>query len=654
VEVRVAQVATASGSAAALRHDTGFARGHLDRGERALHVDGNLVLARQELGEAFELAQDASDAEAMARAALGLGGIWVHERRAAADAANVEAQQRLALSVLDPQSPLALRLRVRLAAEADYRSGRSSEALKLLGEARDSGDPVALAEALSLAHHCVLGPEYADMRVVIADELLRVAALTHRPSDTVMGLVWRAADLFLGGERQAERAYADLLGHEPAQRNAAAAFPAQAMRVMLTIRAGRLADAEALAESCARAGAAAGDTDWMGWYAAQVLTVRWYQGRIGELVDTVSTIVNSPTLSVVDNSFVAAQAVACAAADQTRLARGALARITGRDLADLPTSSSWLATMTAVVEASALLEEPVVAAGAYRLLLPYAHLPVMASIAVACFGSTQHPLGVACLVTGDLDRAVEHFEAAVAHNSALGHWPAATLSRHRLAEALSRRGAAGDAQEAGRLYSGSAAEAAELGMRLPEVTSRRGGMRRPAGPVCTRSGRRWRIELQGRSAVVDDMVGIRHLATLVANPGVEIPALDLAEPDRAEPAHHESAPQQVLDDVALRQYRARLRELAEEVAEAKALGDDDRVAALRAEADWLLHEVEANTGLGGRPRHFADNSERARIAVGKAIRRALERISAADAVIGVELRARVETGVRCCYRPADS
>jgi len=295
-----------------------------------------------------------------------------------------------------------------------------------------------------------------------------------------------------------------------------------------------------------------------------------------------------------------------------------------------------------------------VAAGAYRLLLPYAHLPVMASIAVACFGSTQHPLGVACLVTGDLDRAVEHFEAAVAHNSALGHWPAATLSRHRLAEALSRRGAAGDAQEAGRLYSGSAAEAAELGMRLPEVTSRRGGMRRPAGPVCTRSGRRWRIELQGRSAVVDDMVGIRHLATLVANPGVEIPALDLAEPDRAEPAHHESAPQQVLDDVALRQYRARLRELAEEVAEAKALGDDDRVAALRAEADWLLHEVEANTGLGGRPRHFADNSERARIAVGKAIRRALERISAADAVIGVELRARVETGMRCCYRPADS
>ena len=163
----------------------------------------------------------------------------------------------------------------------------------------------------------MLGPEYADIRLDIADELLRVGASSDRPSDTVMGLLWRAADLFLSGESHAERAYADLLGHEPANRHAAAAFTTQAMRVMLTIRAGRLTEAEALAETCARAGAAAGDTDWMGWYTAQVLTVRWFQGRVGELVDTISNIVNSPTLSVVDHSFVAAQAVACAAAGQT-------------------------------------------------------------------------------------------------------------------------------------------------------------------------------------------------------------------------------------------------------------------------------------------------------------------------------------------------
>jgi hypothetical protein len=622
----------------------------LELGEQALYVDGDLVTARAAFGRAFEQAEHERDPHVMARAALGLGGIWVHERRPAVDAANVEAQQRLALSRLHPDSTLALRLRIRLAAEADYRAGRSGEVLRLLDEARSCDEPLAVAEALSLAHHCVLGPEYADMRIVIADELLRVGASTGRPSDTVMGLLWRAADLFLSGERQAERAYAELLSHEPANRNAAAAFATQAMRVMLTIRAGHLTDAEALAETCARAGAAAGDTDWTGWYVAQVLTVRWFQGRVGELVDTVSNIVNSPTLSVIDNSFVAAQAVACAAAGQTRQARGALARIAGRDLADLPRSSSWLAAMTAVVEAAAILGDPAVAGCAYRLLLPYAHLPVMASIGVACLGSAQQPLGVACLVTGDVERAVEHFEAAVAHNSALGHWPATALSRRRLAQALSMRNAAGDARTAAGLYAESAAEAAELGMRLPEPAGR--GRAKPRSPVCTRWGRQWRIELRGRSAVVDDMVGLHHLATLVANPGVDIPAVDLAEPGRNAAAPG-LAPQPVLDEEALRQYRARLRDLADEIGEAEVLGDGERVAALRSETDWLLHEVETSTGLGGRPRYFADSSERARIAVGKAIRRALERVTAADAVIGEELRACIVTGVLCCYRPAD-
>jgi hypothetical protein len=109
----------------------------------------------------------------------------------------------------------------------------------------------------------------------------------------------------------------------------------------------------------------------------------------------------------------------------------------------------------------------------------------------------------------------------------------------------------------------------------------------------------------------------------------------------------------VLDDEALRRYRARLRKLTEELDAAEERGDAGRVDTLRNERGWLLREVRTGTGLGGRPRHFTDNPERARIAVGKAIRRALERITAADAVIGEELRASVETGTRCCYRPAD-
>jgi hypothetical protein len=624
--------------------------GTLDAAEEALQVRGDLATARAAFREAFDQAQRDRDPQRMARAALGLGGLWVQERRSAADAASVESRQRLALSCLDPGSAMALRLRIRLAAEADYRCGRGARVTRLLAEARARGDePLALAEALNLAQHCLLGPVHSSTRIEMADELLRVAASTHRPVDTVLGLLWRAAGLFLSGSREAERAYADLLSHAAVNGNLAASAVAQAMRAMLRIRAGELRDAESLAEDCARAGAAAGLADWMCWYTAQLYSIRWFQGRVGELADTVATIVNSPSVSVADHSLAAFGAVASAAAGQRRQARGALARLVGRDLADLPVSASWLVTIACVIEAAALLDDSAVASRAYGLLQPFAHLPLMPGIGVSCLGSAEHPLGVACLVTGDVEQAAQHFRAAVADNCALGHWPAATLSRHLLAQALSARGAPGDAKAAADLSIESAAEAAELGIRLPPQAGRRGRLPGSA-PVCRRWGRGWRIEFRGRAALVDDMVGLRHLAALIANPGVSIRAVDLTKPD-LHTSISRPAPQPILDQEALHQYRARLRVLPGKIADAERRDDAGRLDLLRTEREWLLREIGSSTGLGGHSRPFADEAERARIAVHKAIRRALDRVAAADAVIGAELRTGIETGRECCYRP---
>src|SRR3954471_15332194 len=82
-------------------------------GEHALHVEGDLAGARCWFTKAYEHAERAEDARLMALAAIGLGGLWVHEHRSAADAASVEAGQRDALGALDPRSSLALRLRAR-------------------------------------------------------------------------------------------------------------------------------------------------------------------------------------------------------------------------------------------------------------------------------------------------------------------------------------------------------------------------------------------------------------------------------------------------------------------------------------------------------------------------------------------------------------
>jgi hypothetical protein len=68
-------------------------------------------------------------------------------------------------------------------------------------------------------------------------------------------------------------------------------------------------------------------------------------------------------------------------------------------------------------------------------------------------------------------------------------------------------------------------------------------------------------------------VGIAHLAALLARPGRDVPAVELYG---AVPA----GPQAELDTQALRAYRRRLDELAEDIADAAADADTGRLERL--------------------------------------------------------------------------
>ena len=197
--------------------------------------------------------------------------------------------------------------------------------------------------------------------------------------------------------------------------------------------------------------------------------IRWFQGRVGELLPLLSQQVHAALLSELDDSLVAALAVAAATEGDELQAAGALARLGRGDLGTLPSSSIWLVTLYGAVEAAARLGDTDVAATAYDLLLPHAGLPIIASLAVACFGSVQHALGVAVLTMGATDLAIAHFELAVRNNLALGHWPAHCLSQHRLAQALLLRGNPQDRAVARRESASAMAEAARIGMMLPEL-----------------------------------------------------------------------------------------------------------------------------------------------------------------------------------------
>ncbi len=441
-------------------------------GERALSADGDLRASRPSFERAYQLAELAGDVPALAVAAIGLAGLWVSERRTMTGAVMLESRLQDVLGRLPASSPLALRIRARLAAEADYREGEHARVMQVLDEARAAADPVPLAEALSLAHHCLLGPGHIRQRRELATELIGVSFRTGQRSDRMMGLLWQTVDSYAEGDPHAGRLLGELRSLLSEHDHAAVSFVVSAIEVMLAIRAGRLEDAESLANVCATSGAAAGDIDSEWWPGAQLVTVRWYQGRLAELQPMLSERVNSPVLSAVDNSAVAALAVAAAQAGDRRTAASCLATLRGPDLGRLPQSSSWLVTMNGVAEAAYTLGDAETAALVYDVLAPFSQIPLVGGLGVTCFGSAHQALGIACLTARQPDRAVGHLRSAVQHNLALAHWPAVVSARQRLAEAYGLRSGPDDDSAAREELSAAAAEAAALGIPGPVQPSR--------------------------------------------------------------------------------------------------------------------------------------------------------------------------------------
>ena len=89
--------------------------------------------------------------------------------------------------------------------------------------------------------------------------------------------------------------------------------------------------------------------------------------------------------------------------------------------------------------------------------------------------------------------------------------------------------------------------------------------------------------------------------------------------------------------------------MREGLREAKAFNDLGRVERLQREMDFLLQELAAATGPGGRLRKAASITERARQNVTRAIRAAIERIAEHGPALARHLEKTIETGSTCSY-----
>jgi hypothetical protein len=178
-----------------------------------------------------------------------------------------------------------------------------------------------------------------------------------------------------------------------------------------------------------------------------------------------------------------------------------------------------------------------------------------------------------------------------------------------------------------------------------------------------RDGEFWALGFAGRVVRLRDSKGLRDIARLLACPGRELAAVDLAasvqpgilaarygtQAESGLGLQADAGP--LLDAQARHEYRERLKEVEGELAEAAADNDPERAAQAHRERDLLLSQLGAAVGLGGRQRASLDPAERARKAVTGRIREAIGHIEVVHSELGHHLRRSIRTGTFCAYDP---
>ena len=163
-----------------------------------------------------------------------------------------------------------------------------------------------------------------------------------------------------------------------------------------------------------------------------------------------------------------------------------------------------------------------------------------------------------------------------------------------------------------------------------------------------RDGGDWLLEAGAEHARLRDGRGLHYLRALLAAPGHDIPALDLAAGGAGV---HSLATGPVIDEQARSAYRRRLTPLAGELDAADRAGDADRGGRLEAERQALLAELRRATGLAWRSRDSSPAAERARVNVTRTLRATLARITETAPAAGAHLQASIRTGRACRYQP---
>ncbi len=640
---------------------------------------GEVPSARAGYQRAATLARRLGSAEHLARAAFGLGG---EEITFTVDELQIRLLEE-ALGMLgtladldDPQDGLRARLLARLARaleytpEVDRRTVLCDEAVAI---ARRIGDAATLAAVLLDCHRATLGVSPPSEQLTTATQIVQLAESAGDRVLALQGRLLRALDLLELGEIAAMRAEVDAYERGASQpRQPHLQWPGRQLRMTLAIIDGQFEEAKRLNDEAFAIGQRAGDP-------LVVTTHLGLAGLLGAVMGIFPEEVETRVREAVPVWPVfllrAAHTLILADTGHRSEAAEAFDRLAADEFAGLPHDVTYVISLATAAMVAYGLGDAARAAALYERLAPYDGQVVRGSrLAGGCFWVVAHHLGLLAATMGRHDDAVAHFEAALVLEARMGALPYLATTRFYYAEALAARDRQGDRKAAVRERAEALALLRRLSIRpaftavtvavadsaaTPPVSAPASV---PTGSVPTgsvaallcREGEYWTIGWHGSSFRLRDSMGLAYLARLLATPGRELHALDLAASEGlhgASVAVGEASLGPLLDQQAKTAYRRRLEELDEALTEAETVGDSERAALARAAREQLVEQLAAAVGLGGRDRPTGASAERARVSVTKALRGALRRITEHDPALGEHLHRSVRTGTFCAYDP---
>jgi hypothetical protein len=164
----------------------------------------------------------------------------------------------------------------------------------------------------------------------------------------------------------------------------------------------------------------------------------------------------------------------------------------------------------------------------------------------------------------------------------------------------------------------------------------------------------WIVQYHGHAAFFKSTRGLCHLGVLLRDPGREFHVMDLLTTTVAANRRIKTKPYAgipVLDAQAKAEYKRRLNDLRADLNEAKQFNDPQRKAKIQNELQAISDRLASAVGLGGRNRKTSSDTERARSAVTKCIKKAIKKIGEAIPSLGYHFAARIKTGYFCSYNP---